>query len=416
MANTRYTTPTTTPVNEIEANQNIPAGQAGSPWQTDAPAPTTPAAPVAGSGAAGSTRSTPPPVTTDPVAAYYNGLRDYNPATDDQAIKDKAAADMQASLDAIDAKYVSIFAQDSKDAENRTGQTRAQNSRGGLLGSDFGTANDAKTTAYNKEITAADQAQKDAEVAAVHGKIDALAQNEIAARKQEALGKVQGLSKLQDDARALIPQIAASGTDLSDAQKTALQRQSGYDDLTFTTIFNASKPKAQQVDWQSQVIKNDDGSVKLLMYGTDPVTGQLLQQTYDVQGADPGSNIKVYDGRPYTQVVGADGSISLKPVAGYIQKPTGTSTGTQTERDRAAMAGEITDATAKFAKNLGKDQKVDPGVYSAVRADFASRYPDQVSTFDKIFQGDLSDTERKNLGLSSGTVDALTQLLSSVGK
>lgn len=311
---------------------------------------------------AGAPTGTPTPTptpgvpTSDPVADYYNKLSDYNPATDEATIRQKAADQMQASLDAIDAKYVSIFANDATDATNRLGQDRSRQARGGIAGSDFGGAQTETVVKTNKQIADADAAAKASEVAAVHGQIDKLATDEIAARKAEALTKTEGLAKLQENARALVPTIAASGTQLSDAQKTALKRQTGYDDLTFDTIFNASKTKAEQIDYKTEVIKNDDGSSTLLMYGTDPKDGTLKTQKYQISGATPGSNIKVYDGRPYTQVVGADGSISLKPVAGFIQK---ASAPTETEKNKQA----ISDMSQQLQLAVGKDGFISPPDY-----------------------------------------------------
>lgn len=332
MANTRYVTPSApvadnNPTATAAANATALAGgqfSIGSPTPPAAtpPAPTPP--PTTTATETGVNGATP----TDPVAAYYAGLAD--PSVTDQPIKDQIQSNMQSALDAIDQKYVSTYAQNTVDNANRSGQTRAENSRSGLNGSDFGNANTQKTVAVNNASTAAIDNAKAAEKSTVQTNASnallTLAENETAAKKADALGQAQNAQKLMDDnqtqARALIPTIAASGAALTDAQKQALQRNSGYDDLTFDSIYNSSKAKADQIDYKSEVIKNGDGSSTLLMYGLDPTTNQLVTQKYNVP--DNTANVQVYGGRPYTQTTDANGAIHLTPVQGFVS-PTAAS-------------------------------------------------------------------------------------------
>jgi hypothetical protein len=205
----------------------------------------------------------------DPIADYYNKLRDYNPATDDQQIKNKIRKEMQSSLDAIDQKYVSIFANEERDAGARMGATRAGAARSGTLQSDFGDSHLENTRVYNKQSHDAVAAAKSLEIQGVYEKITQLAKDQIEARKQEALGRITGIQKLQADARNLVPVIGKSGAQLTPAQKQALMEQTGYDPLTLESILNASKPQPEyfapmQMKDGSLVIVDKQGNVNNL--------------------------------------------------------------------------------------------------------------------------------------------------------
>ncbi len=190
-----------------------------------------------------------PVLTNDAIASYYNNLRDFNPSTDETAVRAKIQEQMQSALDAIDARYAVKTADEARAGEGRLGRTKALNARSGTMGQDFGNAAVDETKQLNKEQMAAIDAQKAQEQAAIHGQINTLAQQEITARKAEALGKYEGMQKLRENAINLIPQVAASGQELTPAQRDALVRQTGYDPLVFDAIYNNAKNKANQIDY-----------------------------------------------------------------------------------------------------------------------------------------------------------------------
>jgi len=267
----------------LQANAGIPAGQAGSPWSNPTPA-TTESTPV--------TRYTTPapsPTMTPPTLAVV----------DEKAIREQTRKRMQSSIDAINANYSNLISQEKVQAEDRSGQTRAMNARGGLIGSDFGAANQEKTTQYNKQQQQALIDQQNAQINNVMLNIEDRASAEIQNRKQEALGKYQldqaAFDKAQAQAREDFKTLAASGTDLNSlnpAQKAALFKQSGYDPQFGELIYNAMKPKPAQIDYQSMNI----GGGKVLFYGVDPQTGELKQQVLDVGLPDEWSMTVAPDG------------------------------------------------------------------------------------------------------------------------
>jgi hypothetical protein len=236
------------------------------------------------------TASASAPTTSNPVADYYNNLSRTAPTAEDEAvIRENTRKSMQSQIDAINAQYTTLIANETatqdKLAQNSAGQTRAVSARSGLMGSDFGNAfmqNDAQNSAKSKSAALAVlENEKQVKVQQVLGNIEARVNEELKARKAEALGNqekyIQFVAQTQEQARNDLKTLAQSGVSLdamNPAQKAALLKQSGYDEGMGELIFNALKPKPSQIDYQFANL----GNGKALFYGTDPSTGQLKQQ------------------------------------------------------------------------------------------------------------------------------------------
>ncbi len=220
---------------------------------------------------------------------------------DENAIREETRKRMQSTIDAINADYANRISQENVQGQDRAGQTRAINARSGLMGSDFGAAQQEKTTQFNKEQVKALEDEKAAKVLAVQQNIEDRASAEIQARKQEALGQYErdfdAYQKAQESARADLKALASSGVDLAGlnpAQKAALFKQAGYDEGMGEIIYNAMKPKPSQIDYKFEKLADGQG----LFYGTDPVTGQLVEKRVSVP-VPPGYSLTVApDGTP----------------------------------------------------------------------------------------------------------------------
>jgi len=205
---------------------------------------------------------------------------------DEAAIRKSMQEQAQARIDAINQRYEGIFAQERINGEGRQGQTRSVNSRSGTLGSDFGEQQMAKTDDYNKKVMDTYSQEKANEIAAVFDKFDQRANEEIQNKRTEYLGafkeNLDYLKEKQGEARTDFETIAKSGLlksldQLSDEDMNKLLTQTGYSKMTLESVFNASKPKAQQIDYKIE--KLGDGSV--LFYGQDPTTGQMVTKKFD---------------------------------------------------------------------------------------------------------------------------------------
>jgi hypothetical protein len=252
-----------------------------------------------------------PTSATPPVTRYttpttppepYSGLTAPTLGTvDENAIREQTRQRMQTSVDAINAQYANLISQEQVQGADRTGQTRATNARSGLIGSDFGQAQQEKTTQFNKQQVQTLENEKAVKVTSVLQNIEDRASSEIQARKQEALGQYQidseAYKQTQGQAREDLKTLAASGADLSQlspAQKAALFKQAGYDEGMGEVIYNAMKPQAQKIDYKFEKLSDGQG----LFYGVDPVTGELKQQRVSVP-VPPGYSLTIApDGTP----------------------------------------------------------------------------------------------------------------------
>lgn len=263
-----------TPEEQLEANKNIPAGQPGSPWSAlSTPIATPTPAPIV-------TRYTSPAPT---VAAPTLALVDEN------SIREDTRKRMQSSVDAINANYANLISQEQVQGQDRSGQTRAINARSGLSGSDFGQAQQEKTTQFNKGQVKALEDEKAAKVNSILLNIEDRASAEIQNRKNEALGTYQrdmaAYEKAQESARADLKTLAGSGFNLDQlnpAQKQALLKQAGYEGDMGEIIYNALKPSASKIDFKFEKLADGQG----LFYGVDPTTGELVTKNFAVDIPD----------------------------------------------------------------------------------------------------------------------------------
>jgi len=261
-----------------------------------------------------------------PVAPLnlYEDERPQLGKVDEKSIREQTRKRMQSSIDAINANYSNLIAQEKVQGEDRSGQTRALNARSGTIGSDFGQAQQEKTTTYNKQQTQYLADQQNQQIQSVMTNIEDRASAEIQNKKNEALGKyemdMQEYESNKQSARQDFELLAKSGVDLATMnpnQKAALFKQAGYDEGMGEVIYNALKPKPQQIAYETVNV----GGGRVLFYGVDPVTGELKQQIVDAGVPDDWSMTIAPDGTPIgfnkntgeTQILGNRGEFA-KPV------------------------------------------------------------------------------------------------------
>lgn len=245
-----------------------------------------------------------PPAPT-PTPATFGGNPLLSKPTlgtfDENAIREETRKRMQSSIDAIEANYANLISQERVIGVDRAGQTRATNARSGLMGSDFGAANQEKTTQFNQQQVKALEDEKMAKVNAVLLNIEDRASAEIQGKKGEALDKYKldmgEFEKAQEAARGDFAALAKAGVDLNKlnpAQKAALLQQTGYDEGMGELIYNAMKPQAQKIDYKFEKLADGRG----LFYGVDPTTGQLVTKEVSMDIPDDMSLTIAPDGTP----------------------------------------------------------------------------------------------------------------------
>jgi hypothetical protein len=261
----------------------IEAGQTNSPWVVATPASTPAATPPPTPTA---TAGTPLAAFNDPIRQFYESQNRVTPTeADQQTIRENIRRQMQASIDAINAQYGSLISRQETQNQDMLGQTRAINARSGLMGSDFGQANETKTKEYNQQQIKMIEDERNLMLQSVFEKVDQRAKEEIQARKQEALGNQQAyldyLSKSQAEAKKELSLLAGKGVKLetlNPAQRAKLFQQAGYDEGMGELIYNAQKPKKEQISYKYEKLADGQG----LFYGTDPETGELKQQRVSI--------------------------------------------------------------------------------------------------------------------------------------
>lgn len=185
---------------------------------------------------------------------FFTGL-DITPPSEGEIakIKEQSLADVQRTLDAIDASTATLLSDESVRATGRTGQGRSINARSGLIGSDMGERRAGDIEQINKGARESIINAQALKKAAVLDSANQRAATMAEAAKNDALKNadlyLQYMGKQQDAARADLKTLAGAGIDintLGDKEYNLLLGQSGYDPLIFDAVYNASLPAQQK--------------------------------------------------------------------------------------------------------------------------------------------------------------------------
>jgi len=243
------------------------------------------------------------------------GSLDTSQLTDEgkSKIREQVREDFEAYFDAINAKYAQLFKQEEGAAAQRSGRTRAISSARGLLDSSFGTQAEKTTEEFNIESRKALENQKLSEISVVSQNMENIAQKEIEAERARISGNadkyIKFLEESQSEARANIERLAKSGamvSDISEKDYAQLLKSSGYDPLTFKSVWNSNLPESMRVQYQTSDTQLPNGNFGIVRYGYDPISKKpIAPETYDfgvsyqtVKGKYPGG-YKEVDGILY---------------------------------------------------------------------------------------------------------------------
>lgn len=338
---------------------------------------------------------------------------------DTEAVRTKIGNDMQNRIDAIDTKYVSIFAKDAQDANERLGENRATRARGGLLGSERGNAQKENVVGLNKKVADATQSAKQAEINSVYDRIDARADAEIQSKRAEASSNAQDyqdyLKTRREEARTDIKTLGAGGISLADIDKNdlaELKKDAGIqDDVLFEAYLNANRPKDLQTAYTYKTVGD-----QLIAYGVDPKTNQLttLQTKLPFNVPDGYKTVATDDGRflfvPETidpsrslddQVkVFGDKSEYSKPAAGTGDNPDYNGDFSATV-DLVAQAGTTNAQREQIRQNMQK---------FLTAGDYGSAYTQVLKSVSNSLTG-TPKTDFENQISSYGALDELRSAL-----
>lgn len=211
------------------------------------------------------------PVGGSAIDQYYAGLNTKAPTYEE--LRDQERKAMQAQIDVINEYYGGEMSRLKQKGLGQLNQTSSIAVGAGLAGSPFQQAQEEKTKQYNTQEEAALRARQSAEVAQAMGLADGRAiqraQLEMNQANMNRTEYITHLKDLQTDARTSFVNFAKSGKtalkDLSDEQLKKLMADTGLDQLSLESMYNANLPAAQKVDYDYIQTKNDD----LIRTGSD---------------------------------------------------------------------------------------------------------------------------------------------------
>ncbi len=377
----------------------------------------TPAAPVTPASVSPMTPAS-SQAAADAKYAYEHGLDSYQPGVaskpiNEEAVRQELFNSQQRRIDAINTLYAGkINASVVGEQANNTGATRAISARGGLMGSDFGKAQADRTTQANQRITDAIEAERGLAIKEVYDKVDRDAKEKVAALKAEAVGNATAykeyLEKSQATALESAKTIGASGLSAEEFKAKNpkgyqdLLNNSGLSELDFTLRVDAAKPKAEQIDWKSDV---QGGNI--IVYGLNKNTGQIEYHTQELPKEvkeAAGNDIKIIEGEiwsvtpdgksaskiggqrePLIETVGSgktsrkivsfDNGVTWKDALSGTPttKPTPVVPRTSPAPTNVNTTQAVKEMTTELSKLTGTDGYIAPDTYTAARAAWVSK-------------------------------------------
>jgi hypothetical protein len=304
--------------NALLNNATVKAGNPGSPWTSTTATP----APAVVS-----------PTPTNTAIANADPNANYNPTTGKYTVADKptslpvgtnqpdsslplaptaplSEADLikqreseaQSVIQSINKAFESKISTENQAGDVRNRQTNALNVARGLTGSPDAGAAAEKTKDVNSKAVQAIEDERSAKIAQILYDVDVQAQRDAKDLQEtykndyESYRKatVEQAEKRKADAQAQFSALAKNGVDFEKLKNTPQYQQmlkdSGFDPGYADLFYNSQKPKAAQIEWKTQELKNGN----VLFYGKDPVTGQLRQTEYNVDLPD-GFTLQIAD-------------------------------------------------------------------------------------------------------------------------
>lgn len=286
---------------------------------------------------------------------------------DEDKIRRQQTKLFQREIDATNQVYKQLLNEARVEGQGRLGSQTAQSARGGLLGSDFGSAQEQKVRDVNTGITTALQNERIAKIGAIQGKIREAVASELTRKREE----LQTSSKARKELKTNNLKLAASafltqGIDpmtLSQEELMAIGQEAG---LTPNEIINQYVlDKAEQ---DTATAKAELGTRKteaeISKIEADIAKGKVIElaeggMLYNTETGETFKNPKTYAptaGSAISSVIGTD---SVTQIHQFLQSNRGA--------DGYTATNKYLDELGKYV-SLGGDPKdflkeYDPNVY-----------------------------------------------------
>lgn len=242
---------------------------------------------------------------------------------DERAIQRNQLKLFQNEINATNKVYDQLYNQKVLEGTGRLGTQRAQAARGGLLGSDFGTAQQEKVMSYNTAEQQAVQAERQTKIGAIMGKVRTAVADEIAAKRlartQDADAYLKYLTS-RDETRSKNTQTIAEsfltqGIDpatLSPDEMKAITGESGISAADIIMQYQTAK-KTEDAATAETDLKTRKTEAEIKKIDADIAKGKLITigegtMLYDTETGETFKNPKTY--APGT---GSGSSVGLTP-------------------------------------------------------------------------------------------------------
>jgi len=407
---------------QLELAKQVPRGSAGyyellrqgyTPGQIGTGiAPVTDYTPTAEDLAAERIANNPNAPPTDPyqtqLESAYGGVSNIltNPAEEEARIREEARRNMQAYIDAINREYAEIIAREEKAGVGRLGMTRAITAQSGTLGSGFGEQAMETTREGTRKIIAAYEAEKGTKIAKANADIVQMANDEIKAKKAEALGYLGELEKVRtanrdkaiETAKLLTPSDLES---LSEDKYKALLSATGWDATTLERVA-AANAKSEITNFKTEI-----QGKQLITTWWDKTTGKPTIQVEDL--SKYGVTGDQYDRSSFDEKTGQlllwnekTGESKVVKPEGY--KPSPSTTEGPTSYQEWQLAGGLKGTGKSYADWLKKSSAVSISAENKTKllgAGFTNADIDSIESdvneygLDSVLEGISNETQKK---------------------
>lgn len=287
---------------------------------------------------------------------------------DNESLRNSELAGVQGKIDAINSDYATNLTQINQNNANLTGGTRASDAARGLLGSDFGIADEAgaanKATANVKALQDKKNSQLNSIYDSIQKDIDAKQAAFDAQQGKITSDQQAGLKKNSENYIVNLAKTGGSLESLSENEYSHIKQVTGMSDSEIKAMYVANVPP-------EKVLHSSVQNGQYIQVTRDPVTGKVETNTIPITGVPEGYT---YNSslQAFVPKIGVDPN---KPVSGqiipYAKAVTPKSTSTKAVKPIVgAPKGFTQDIIQKGSDalevNKGADHYVDPYFYQHV--------------------------------------------------
>ncbi len=245
--------------------------------------------------------------TMSGALAYAQGQANQSVPTEEEAYQNKLKL-FQSEIDATNRIYADKIAEANRAGLGRVGSSNARQAKAGLLGSDFGAAQDEETARYNRSIIDSYANENSAAIAEILGKARSESAKDIADKRaaKEAGYKTyvdyltQSESKKKGRVTNLAKSLIAQGIDIKTMKPAEIDELARSYGVTKDDILATYGTEKQSYDKEQAAIKKAAGETDFTLsegqqrYALDPKTGQYVKvagvaKTYAPKSAAEGN-------------------------------------------------------------------------------------------------------------------------------